>query len=306
MTLQQSTCHRILIVDDTPANIQVVASALHEDYEVLIASSARKALELLKREHKPDLILLDVMMPDMDGYTLCGQLKQDPELADIPVIFITALSGSADETKGLSVGGSDFISKPINVAVLRARVKTHLALKQHADLLRSMVYVDGLTGVANRRRFDEALQTAYRNCVRHAKDLSLLMIDVDYFKRYNDYYGHQAGDQCLQKIATALSSVLHRGYDLVARYGGEEFVCLVPECDFTSAQRMAEALRAAVLALDIAHADSPIAPRVTVSVGVSTGRADRCHSPHVLLEKADAALYEAKRQGRDRVVATAL
>ena len=143
----------------------------------------------------------------------------------------------------------DFIAKPVNPVVVRARVKTHLTLKAQTDLLHSMVFIDGLTGVANRRRFDEVLQIEWHRCRRSNKPLTLLMIDIDHFKRYNDHYGHQAGDACLQQVAAGLKAGLKRAQDLVARYGGEEFVCLMPECDHPAGQTKAEELRAAVAAL---------------------------------------------------------
>lgn len=169
--------------------------------------------------------------------------------------------------------------------------------------MRSLAFIDGLTGVANRRRFDEALQIEWRRCRRSSTPLTLLMIDIDHFKRYNDRYGHPAGDACLQKIAATLKTGLNRAHDLVARYGGEEFVCLKPECDHHAGQSKAEELRAAVAALEIPHADSPTANRVTLSFGIAVIRPSGENGPAALIAAADAALYEAKRNGRDRVSA---
>ena len=168
-----------------------------------------------------------------------------------------------------------------------------------------MVFIDGLTGVANRRRFDEALQIEWHRCRRSNRPLTLLMIDIDHFKRYNDHYGHQAGDACLQQVAAGLKAGLKRAQDLVARYGGEEFVCLMPECDHPAGQTKAEELRAAVAALGIAHADSPTASCVTLSIGVAVMQPSSANTPEALIAAADAALYEAKRNGRNRVSVSA-
>lgn len=295
---------RLLVVDDQPINIQTLYQIFHADHEVFKATGGEQALAFCRDNPPPDLILLDVVMPGMDGIEVCRRLKADPTLADIPVIFVTACSEPADETGALEAGGVDFIAKPVNPAVVRARVKTHLTLKAQADLLRSLVFVDGLTGVANRRRFDEALQIEWRRCRRSGAPLTLLMIDIDHFKRYNDHYGHQIGDACLQKIAAALKAGLKRAHDLVARYGGEEFVCLMPECDYPAGQNKAEELRAAVAALGIPHADSPTANRVTLSIGIAVMHPDGESGPEALVAAADAALYEAKNGGRDRVFAS--
>ncbi|GAB1369554.1 hypothetical protein MASR1M42_21060 [Azonexus hydrophilus] len=295
---------RLLVVDDQPINIQTLYQIFHADHEIFMATSGDQALAFCRDNIPPDLILLDVVMPGMDGIEVCRRLKSDPALADIPVIFVTARSDPADEAGALAAGGVDFIAKPVNPAVVRARVKTHLTLKAQTDLLHSLVFIDGLTGVANRRRFDEALQIEWRRCRRSNTPLTLLMIDIDHFKRYNDYYGHQTGDACLQKVAASLRAGLKRAQDLVARYGGEEFVCLMPECDHPASQNKAEELRAAVVALGIPHADSPTANCVTLSIGVAVMQPNGENAPEALIAAADAALYEAKRNGRNRVTAS--
>jgi len=291
---------RLLVVDDQPINIQTLYQIFHADHEVFMATTGQQALDFCHKT-PPDLILLDVVMPAMDGLETCRRLKHEAATADIPIIFVTAQSDPTDETRALEAGGVDFISKPVNPAVVRARVKTHLTLKAQGDLLRMLAFVDGLTGVANRRRFDEALQAEWRRCRRSGTPLALLMIDIDHFKRYNDCYGHQTGDACLQAVATALKERLSRSHDLVARYGGEEFVCLMPECELAAGQAKAEELRAAVAALGIPHADSPTANKVTLSIGVAAVSPSGDDSPHQLVAAADAALYAAKNNGRNRV-----
>lgn len=292
---------RLLVVDDQPINIQTLYQIFHADHEVFMATDGEQALAFCRDNLPPDLILLDVVMPGMDGIEVCRRLKADPSLADIPVIFVTARSEPADETGALTAGGVDFIAKPVNPAVVRARVKTHLTLKAQTDLLRSLVFIDGLTGIANRRRFDEVLQIEWRRCRRSSTPLTLLMIDIDHFKRYNDHYGHQIGDACLQKVAGTLKAGLKRGHDLVARYGGEEFACLMSECDHPAGQNKAEELRAAVAALGIPHADAPTANHVTLSIGIAVMHPNGENGPKALIAAADAALYEAKRNGRNRV-----
>jgi diguanylate cyclase (GGDEF)-like protein len=265
-----------------------------------MATSGAQALEICAN-NPPDLILLDVVMPEMDGLEVCRRLKADPLTANIPVIFITGQTDPADETRGFETGAVDFITKPVNPAVVRARVKTHLTLKAQTDLLRSLVFIDGLTGVANRRRFDEALAAEWRHCRRNGAPLALLMIDIDFFKLYNDHYGHPAGDACLQTVGVTLKQAFGRSHDLVARYGGEEFACLMPECDRAGALAKAEALRVAIEQLAIPHAASPVAPGVTLSIGVAVVVPGDQDQPRDLVSLADHALYQAKKDGRNRV-----
>ena len=294
---------RLLVVDDQPINIQTLYQIFHADHEVFMATGGEQALAFCRDNLPPDLILLDVVMPGMDGIEVCRRLKSNPALADIPVIFVTAHSEPADEVAALAAGGVDFIAKPVNPVVVRARVKTHLTLKAQTDLLHSMVFIDGLTGVANRRRFDEVLQIEWHRCRRSSKPLTLLMLDIDHFKRYNDHYGHQAGDACLQQVAAVLKAAMQRACDLVARYGGEEFVCLLPGCDQAPALAKAQALQAALAAQGIAHEASPTAAWVTLSIGVAVAQPQAGGSPAALVAAADAALYSAKHRGRNCISA---
>ena len=294
---------RLLVVDDQPINIQTLYQIFHADHEVFVATSGEQALAFCRGNPLPDLILLDVVMPGLDGLAVCQQLKADPVLANIPVIFVTACMDPADETRALEAGGVDFITKPVNPMVVRARVKTHLTLKAQGDFLRSLVFIDGLTGVANRRRFDEALLSEWRQCQRAGTPLALLMIDIDHFKRYNDHYGHPTGDACLQQVAAVLKAAMQRACDLVARYGGEEFVCLLPGCDQAPALAKAQALQAALAAQGIAHEASPTAAWVTLSIGVAVAQPQAGGSPAALVAAADAALYSAKHRGRNCISA---
>ena len=294
---------RLLVVDDQPVNIQALYQAFAADHQVLMATGGEQALALCASQ-QPDLVLLDVVMPGVDGHEVCRRLKADGATCDIPVIFVTAHSDEAAETLGLALGAVDFISKPINPAIVRARVRTHLTLKAQSDLLRQWVYIDGLTGVHNRRHFDERLAAEWGRAVRHGTPLSVLLLDVDFFKRYNDHYGHQAGDDCLRQLATTLKSCVKRPGDLVARYGGEEFVCLLPDTNLQGALELAQQLGDAVAALKLPHAVSDVAAVVTVSAGACTKRDKAVGSAAALLREADAQLYIAKSRGRNQASGT--
>lgn len=296
---------RLLVVDDKPVNIQVLHQIFAGDYQVFMATSGAQALAIC-RSNPPDLILLDVVMPEMDGFKVCIELKSDATTRDIPIIFVTAHDDTSQETHGLNVGAVDFIAKPVNPAVVRARVKTHLMLKLQSDVMRKLVFLDGLTGVFNRRYFDQQVVIEWARAARNDSPLSVILIDVDFFKHYNDHYGHQAGDDCLQKIATTLKTALKRPADLVARYGGEEFVCILPDTGFDDAMLIARGLEQQVRAAEIPHKKSTISPFVTISLGVAarshllgnSSSDDGTTDSSVLVALADARLYLAKSNGR--------
>lgn len=292
---------RLLVVDDQPIHLQVLYRALSLDYQMFMATSGEQALRVCQEQH-PDLVLLDVVMPDMDGFEVLQRIKTHTDTTDIPVIFVTAHGGDEIETQCLQAGAVDFISKPLNANVVKARVKTHLTLKFQSDFLRDMAFMDGLTGVSNRRHFDERLAVEWGRAQRAGSALSLVLLDVDFFKPYNDHYGHQAGDDCLRQTATALKAELRRPTDLVARYGGEEFVCLLPDTGHDDALAMAERMLRAVRTLGMTHLFSDAAPVVTVSLGVATrDGADTGNRAAYLLALADAQLYQAKGSGRAKV-----
>ena len=290
---------KLLVVDDQPINIQVMHQIFSADFQVFMATSGAQALALCK-DNPPDLVLLDIVMPGMDGFEVCAILRADAATRNIPVIFVTAHTDAAQETRGLEVGAVDFISKPVNPAVVRARVKTHLTLKLQSDVMRKLVFLDGLTGVYNRRYFDQQLVMEMARAVRSQSALSLIMLDVDFFKRFNDYYGHQAGDDCLRQIASTLKSGLRRPADLVARYGGEEFACILPETEFSDAMAIAHDLEHQIRRQAIPHVDSETASVVTISLGVAGRNAGTPGDADALLAAADAQLYKAKNAGRGR------
>ncbi len=295
---------KILAIDDTPANLLTIGNVLGAEFDLQVTTSGAAGLAQAIAS-PPDLILLDVMMPDMDGYETCSRLRAEPLTHDIPIIFITAQNSAEDETRGLDAGAVDFISKPVNPTVLRARMRTHLTLKRLTDQLRSMAFVDGLTGIANRRRLDETLDLEWRSCQRTGAPLALAMMDIDHFKCLNDTYGHRAGDLCLVTVASTLKAGLGRSHDLIARYGGEEFLCLCPGTDLAGMRVKAEELRQAIQALGIPNEGASAAPVVTISVGVAATIPTADISPYQVVTMADHQLYEAKHAGRNRVCGSA-
>ena len=270
------------------------------DTEISAATNGRQALKLAE-SCAPDLILLDVMMPEMDGYEACMALKADPQLKSIPVIFITALADADDETRGLSLGAVDYITKPFKEAIVRLRVRTHLELKRQRDILDQLSHLDGLTGIPNRRAFDERLDREWRRAIRSQDSLAVAILDIDHFKQYNDAYGHLAGDDCLRQVAVGLTEGSKRAGDFVARFGGEEFVCLLDAADAGGLAAMAEKLRAGIESLHIAHETSPVSPWVTISIGAAICAPTLETPMSDFLGLADARLFEAKRLGRNQV-----
>ncbi|AQT60587.1 diguanylate cyclase [Cellvibrio sp. PSBB023] len=305
---------RLLIIDDDVSAIRVLSKVLGGLGEIRFATSGEEGIQLAV-EKLPDLILLDAEMPGMSGFDVCKSLKSDSTLQHVPVIFITSHTESEMEEAGLLLGAVDFIGKPIRPAIVAARVKTHLNLKLALDRLNHLAQTDGLTGLANRRALDTAIQKEWFRCRRSKRPMSLLLLDIDYFKKYNDTYGHLAGDDCLISVAKLLLSSVNRSVDMVARYGGEEFALLLPETDACGAVEIAEKIIANIRALALPHAvtDNGI---VTLSIGIASfcsssrcwdnaGKEDRNHTtnPHSatdLLDVADRALYTAKHAGRNR------
>ncbi|MBB2775402.1 UNVERIFIED_ORG: diguanylate cyclase (GGDEF)-like protein [Comamonas terrigena] len=294
----------ILIVDDNTDMIQLMARMLKGVARLRFATHGEEALQLMRME-PPDLVLLDAEMPGMSGYHVCEALQLDPVLADIPVIFVTGHTDTDYEVRGLDAGAVDFITKPVNEALLLARVRTQLRIKSMADELRRMATIDSLTGLANRRHFDNLMRREWKCCARDGKQMTLLMADVDHFKRYNDSYGHPAGDACLQAVAQALQSIAKRPSDLVGRLGGEEFAVLLPDTDLAGGQEVAEHAVQAVRAQALPHASSLTAEHVTISVGlaVCTPHNAADSELHALYSAADRALYQAKAEGRNRWIA---
>ena len=291
----------ILIVDDMPINIQILARSLKSDYRIRIATSGAKALEIAGSEDPPDLILLDILMPEMDGYAVIKALKEDDKTRNIPVIFITVQDKVEDESAGFELGAVDYITKPFHLPVVKARIKTHMNLKRKTDMLEKLALLDGLTNIPNRRRFDEVIEKEWKRAQRNTSPLTLMIIDIDFFKAFNDQYGHACGDDCLCSVAAALVDSLDRPGDFVARYGGEEFAVVLPETSEKGARTMAEKLRAKVRELNINHQNSSVEPFVTVSIGAATAIPQQgLPSRPSFFETADQMLYEAKSKGRNQ------
>ncbi|NCC30787.1 MAG: PleD family two-component system response regulator [Chloroflexia bacterium] len=301
MEQQPAPRQKILLVDDTPANLVILGDELQDEYEVFVATNGFQALKMVD-SNPPDLIVLDIMMPMMDGYEVCRQLKENPATSGIPIIFITAMDAEEDETRGLEAGAVDYITKPFHLPIVKARVRTHSELKRKTDILQNLSSRDGLTGIFNRRRFDEVLDLEWRRAARKRQPLSLILLDIDEFKGYNDNYGHLAGDQCLQQVATILGSSLRRAGDFLARYGGEEFVIILPDTAREQARHIAERMRQAVAEQRIEHAFSRVAPYLTISVGVVSTEPGQSINHQGLLQLADEAMYRAKNSGRNCVV----
>ena len=291
----------VLIVDDMPENISILGELLKDDYTIRVATSGEKALKIARSETPPDLILLDIVMPGMDGYEVCTRLKTEISTKDIPVIFITSKDTETDEIRGFKAGAVDYVTKPFSPIVVRARVNTHAELKKYRDLLEDSSYMDGLTGLANRRKLDEYSKYVWEYALRNSMELSAIMIDVDCFKLYNDNYGHQHGDVCLKRVAEVLGQGVRRKVDLICRFGGEEFLCLLPNTSIAAAEKKAEDLRQAVLSLEIPHPYSKAERYLTISLGVSTAVATPDKSIDLLISEADKALYQSKGEGRNRV-----
>ena len=291
---------RLLIVDDQPINIHLMSQVFPSDYEIFIATNGEQALEICAKS-PPDLILLDIVMPGISGLEVCRILKANQDTSDIPIIFITTIQSTEEETACWEAGGVDFVRKPVNLTTLLNRANSHLTLKFQNEYLRELALIDGLTNIANRRAFDKRINLEFYRAKRLKTSLGIIIIDVDFFKNYNDKYGHQAGDECLCKIAAVLQSTLSRSTDLVARYGGEEFICLIPDIDKKNALFIAEKLRGAVENLKIKNTESPVAPVVTVSIGLAIYPDDSCKTYQELIEIADKRLYEAKSKGRNQI-----
>ena len=291
---------KILMVDDDAFNIKALNLVLSEEYHVLFAASGQSALEIAART-QPDLILLDIQMPGMDGFEVCRALKADPLLCDIPVIFLTAMTEETDEAIGLGLGAVDYLNKPIKPALVKLRVRNHLELKSQRDRLSRLTLIDGLTELANRRAFDERLEQEWRRALRTEVLLALIMIDIDFFKGYNDAYGHLAGDDCLRYVAQTLAASLKRAGDFVARYGGEEFIAILPGLNVKGMRAMAETMRESVAKLRIPHRSSTIAPYVTISIGAVSLMPAAGALSRSLVAACDQQLYLAKSHGRNRV-----
>lgn len=280
---------------------QAVVSNLLRQYRLYQAHDGLDALGVANQQ-QPDLILLDVKMPGMDGFETCRRLKKNDATRDIPVIFLTCMDDDTDQTYGFELGAVDYITKPIHPEIVKARVAIHLELKAQRDLLAEMAKTDPLTGLVNRRYFASVAEQEWNRAKRNDKPVYLLMLDIDHFKAYNDYYGHVAGDICLQAIGQCLQDSIRRAGECVARYGGEEFVCLMSEISQEQAVERALHVLNCIRAHAIPHQASGVADFVTVSMGLASSHTKPLDNWLALLDVADHALYKAKNQGRNRLI----
>ncbi len=319
----------VLLVDDQAMVAEAIRRMLAEDGDIEFhyCKDPTRAVETAK-EIKPTIILQDIVMPEVDGYTLLRRYRADPSTASTPVIVLSSKEDPRDKSMAFEKGASDYLVKLPDKIELVARIRAHSGsyllqmqrdeayrelqklqeqleesnrkLEERNAILQRLSVLDGLTGIANRRHFDEILRQEWKRGHREAWNLAVIMIDIDFFKKYNDNYGHQGGDDCLKKVASTLSNTLHRPGDFIARYGGEEFVVLLPNTDAEGAAVIAEHMRSNIEAQDISHALSGVAKHVTISLGVASVAPDDGTAPEDLIARADSALYKAKAEGRNR------
>ncbi len=290
----------ILIVDDEPTNIQALAAHLGEEFEVRFALGGTDALRIME-ESDIDLVLLDMVMPGMSGLEVLASIKANPEKAQIPVIFVTASGDEADEATGLDRGAVDYVVKPFRPAVVLARIRTHLELRRQRQLLERHAFIDSLTGIGNRRRFDEALKSTWSNAMEDSSALALAIIDIDHFKRYNDHYGHPQGDRALQQVAEVLSDAVSHQEATPTRYGGEEFALILSSATQQKIRETVVSMMNGIQRAKIAHKASLVTDSLTLSIGVVSLFPTEKDDPNMLVQLADKQLYLAKESGRNQV-----
>ena len=309
---------KTLMIEDSRSTLKLLCEHIKKmRFTPIPADTGAIGIDLFLKE-RPDLVLLDIILPDLDGFEVARQIRQMESPGDwTPIIFLSSLNKDKDIEEGIAAGGDDYLLKPISEVVLAAKMRAMqriiqmrqslLVLTRKLDSanqeLKRLTSLDGLTGIPNRRHFDEVLDREWRRAMRQGDELAILMCDIDFFKLYNDTFGHQAGDECLCKVAQALTSTMDRGGDLLARYGGEEFVAVLPGTSLSGASHVAAQMRKAVNDLALEHPGSPVG-HVTASFGVASAVAMPETNPQNVVGAADRALYKAKNAGRNRVFQT--
>lgn len=286
---------KLLIVDDTPNTARLLALILEELGDCVVTTDSRTALNLA-REHHPDLVLLDIAMPYLDGFEVLAALKADPLTSTTPVIFLTSLSDRAIEEHGLAAGAMDYITKPFSKAIVLSRVRNQLSIRFALEQLQHQAVTDSATGVYNRRYFLEVAGREFERYTRYGNRFCIAILDIDYFKAINDRYGHAMGDAALVHLVQECRTLL-RHADTLARFGGEEFALLLPETMLPEALPVAERIRLHLAATPVPAATPPI--RFTVSIGVADCLGEA--SLNAIIKRADDALYRAKAEGRNAV-----
>ncbi|WP_100643759.1 diguanylate cyclase domain-containing protein [Alteromonas facilis] len=287
----------VLVVDDEPINAEILSHALQQKYWVHVAASGQQAIDFVSRR-PVDLILLDIRMPGMDGYEVLRQLKRQDNTKSIPVMFVTGEGSTDDELKGLQLGAVDYVRKPFQLPLAMARIGMQIDLKLKTDMLKAYADADGLTRISNRRRFDQALHDAFVESVEEQRTLGLVLLDIDFFKQYNDHYGHGAGDEVLKKVARVINGAAKRSKDLAARVGGEEFALLLPDVSIEAIQSIAERIHMTIADLKIEHKKSQVSEFLTVSIGAVCIKPNTQNTESDVYNAADKLLYDAKHKGR--------
>ncbi|AFI31204.1 diguanylate cyclase [Borrelia crocidurae] len=289
---------KLLLVDDTPTNLDLLLDILQNNYDIRVALNGFDALKQVEID-KPDLILLDVLLPDVSGYEVCRRLKNDPETRDISVIFISSRNSTDAQLEGFNVGGVDYILKPFNGRIINARIKTHLELKRLRDYFKNLSRIDGLTQIPNRRFFTDKFAKSWMQALEHQDNVIVGMLDIDYFKKYNDNYGHTNGDECLKLIAKSLNRIAIKYKIDVARYGGEEFILFSVNKSLEEMIKIVSFLIEDIRNLGIVHEYSDISHFVTVSIGLAEQVPQDSNFTNII-KLADDKLYEAKISGRNQ------
>ena len=291
---------KLLIVDDEKMNLKVLTNILISDYTIFTATNGKEAIQRAM-EYNPDLILLDILMPEMDGYQTLSEIKKTEKIKKIPIVFITGLNSDEDEEKGLSLDAADYITKPFSAMIVKIRVRNQIQIVNQLKMIEHLSLTDQLTDLPNRRYFDERINMEWKQAVREKTQISLLLIDIDKFKEANDLYGHQHGDIVLKILAGLLKKSLKRPGDFTARWGGEEFIILMPNTSPEGAFEVAEKIRADVEKEDI-NLDDGKKIHITVSIGVNSYTPGKTCQIQSFISNTDKALYAAKNAGRNKVI----